>query len=159
MTLAKIKKDDNLRDHLNEFFNTVENFENFRCNIESRDAPPNPDALRIKIVEEYEARNAKDTTEHTEAFYIKRQYVPKENQRKFAKKKDHFQYRCNRCHAFGHRAFECRAPAPVFRESARQIDEDEIYVHEEPIDSTDETHQTMYLARDGDKPYVRFKNH
>ncbi len=33
-----------------------ENFENFRCAMESRDDLPKPEDLRIKIMEEYQAR-------------------------------------------------------------------------------------------------------
>jgi len=39
-------------------------FDNFRCAIESRDELPNPDTLRIKIIEEYDTRR-NDTREYT----------------------------------------------------------------------------------------------
>lgn len=39
------------------FYNLPSSYENFRCAIESRDELPSPETLRIKIVEESEARS------------------------------------------------------------------------------------------------------
>ena len=72
---------EDIRDYPRDFFDTVDKlgenievnsdlltimllyslppaFENFRCAIESRDALPTPEALRIKIVEEADARKS-----------------------------------------------------------------------------------------------------
>jgi hypothetical protein len=47
-------------------------FENFRCAIESRDELPSPEALRVKIVEESDARKneARDTVQN--AMFVKK---------------------------------------------------------------------------------------
>lgn len=75
-----------IREHVNKLFDTVDkleemeieinkdllsimllysmpsNFENFRCAIESRDELPSPQALRVKILEEYETRKNESRT-------------------------------------------------------------------------------------------------
>ena len=84
LTLHKMATTGDVRDHMNEFFDTVDklgdmdikihpdqlaimllyslpaNFENFRCAIESRDVLPTPEALRAKIIEENDARNSSE---------------------------------------------------------------------------------------------------
>ncbi|KAG5323483.1 POLX protein, partial [Pseudoatta argentina] len=79
LTLHRMTDGEEIRDHLRGFFDTVDKlgemeveinpdlltimllyslppaFENFRCAIESRDALPTPEALRIKIIEEADA--------------------------------------------------------------------------------------------------------
>ena len=83
--------DTEVRDYLNEFFDTVdklseigieinpdqlvimvlyslpESFENFRCAIESRDELPAPEALRSKTIEESDARKNDITPNNSEA--------------------------------------------------------------------------------------------
>lgn len=80
LILRKMKDGDNIVDHLNKFMDIVDklgemdininkdllsimllyslpqSFENFRIAIESRDDLPDPDNLRVKIIEEAEAR-------------------------------------------------------------------------------------------------------
>lgn len=80
LILTKMSETDNVRDHLNNFIDTVDklseldiiinddllsimmlyslnpSFENFRVAIESRDDLPKPEQLKIKILEEFEAR-------------------------------------------------------------------------------------------------------
>lgn len=81
LTLHQMDEDGDVRDHVNKFFDAVDklqemnveinsdllaimllyslpkSFENFRCAIETRDDLPTPDTLRIKIIEESDARN------------------------------------------------------------------------------------------------------
>ncbi|CAB0000589.1 unnamed protein product, partial [Nesidiocoris tenuis] len=91
-------KDGNVvRQHLNLFFDAVDKlkdmeieihddllsimmlyslspeFENFRVAIESRDKLPTPYELRIKIIEEADARGNEFRSPNEEAFYGKRQ--------------------------------------------------------------------------------------
>lgn len=47
-------------------------FENFRCAIESRDELPTPEVLRIKIVEEYDARKNEVRGNIQDALLVKR---------------------------------------------------------------------------------------
>jgi len=80
LTLHRMDDQKDIREHLNIFFDTVDKlaemdveinsdlltimllyslpskFENFRCAIESRDNLPTPKALRVKIIEESDAR-------------------------------------------------------------------------------------------------------
>lgn len=80
LTLLKMADGDDVRAHLDDFFDAVDklhdmdvimnqdqltimllyslpaNFENFRIAIESRDDLPTPEILRVKIVEEHDAR-------------------------------------------------------------------------------------------------------
>ena len=82
LTQHKMADGEDMHDHVRCFFDTVDkltemevdmnpdllailllyslpsNFENFRCAIESRDELPTPEALRVKIVEESNARRA-----------------------------------------------------------------------------------------------------
>lgn len=86
LTQQKMKDGDDLKQHLAEFFDAVDKlesmevkihgdllsimllyslpstFENFRCAIESRDTLPDTETLKIKIVEEYNARLRKSET-------------------------------------------------------------------------------------------------
>ncbi|XP_044014006.1 uncharacterized protein LOC122856399 [Aphidius gifuensis] len=84
LILNKMDENQNVREHISEFMSSVDklldmdivinedmlsvmllyslpaSFENFRCAIESRDSLPNPEALKIKILEESDARQVKD---------------------------------------------------------------------------------------------------
>lgn len=53
------------------FYSVPENFENFRCAIELRDELTKPDSLKIKILEEWEARKGKTIYNSQNAYYIK----------------------------------------------------------------------------------------
>jgi protein-tyrosine-phosphatase len=66
----KMREDDDVREHVAKLMDTVgklqgmnieinSSFENFRCPIESRDSLPNVENLKVKIVEENDARNQK----------------------------------------------------------------------------------------------------
>ena len=94
LTLYKMAEGSDVRDHLNEFFDTVDKlaemdiainedlltimllyslpprFENFRCAIESRDALPTPEALRTKIVEENDARKGDSREDTSKAMFV-----------------------------------------------------------------------------------------
>ena len=85
LTLQKMDDSEDVRDHLRLFFDTLDklsemeidinpdlltvmllyslppSFENFRCAIESRDELPSPENLRIKIIEEHDARKKRNT--------------------------------------------------------------------------------------------------
>lgn len=119
LTLYKMGDDEDIQDHLAQFFDAKDklndmgvdihkdltsilllyslpaSFENFRCAIESRDEFPDPDILKIKIVEESNARN----TEDENVSLVKNKSV---------KPVTYFKYKCFKCHRFGHRASECK---------------------------------------------------
>lgn len=129
LVLKKMTAREDVQDHLNNFMDVVDklavmgveihpellsimmlyslpqNYENFRIAIESRDKLPIPDELKIKIIEESEARKNNDIRENAEgAFYSK-------NYRKQGNNSGHFKYRCNKCKKKGHKASECQEKA------------------------------------------------
>lgn len=91
LTVQKMAEGSDVRDHLNQFFDTVDkladmeieinpdlltvmllyslpgSYENFRCAIESRDNLPTPDVMRTKIIEESDARKSSRQTENSDA--------------------------------------------------------------------------------------------
>lgn len=96
ITLSRIKESDNIRTHLAECFDAVnkmkeiglqinedflailllyslpEPFENYRCAMETRDELPKPEILRVKIVEEYESRKAKEESSEQSVLYARK---------------------------------------------------------------------------------------
>lgn len=94
LVLKRMTNDEDIRDHLNNFMDIVDkladmeikippellsimllyslptSFENFRIAIESRDTLPNPDDLKVKILEEYQARNGNEQAESSEAYHF-----------------------------------------------------------------------------------------
>lgn len=124
LILRKMKDSDDTVDHLNKFMDIVDkladmditinkdllsimllyslphSFENFRIAIESRDDLPDPDILKIKIIEEAEARrnvgSTSEENEQQEALYSRQH-----------KKK--FTGECYKCKKKGHRANECKS--------------------------------------------------
>lgn len=143
-TLHRMDDGKDVHDHLREFFDTIDklsemeidinadlltvmllyslppSYENFRCAIESRDELPTPKNLRIKIIEEHNARK-NDTREHVpNAMLVKRQsgkrpYTNKKsgNELKTSSKAEKgskhvpFKYKCHRCGKIGHKAIDC----------------------------------------------------
>lgn len=141
LTLQHLQEGQDVREHLLKFFDAVDklstmgvqinedlltimllyslpaSYENFRCAIESHDKLPSTEALKVKIIEESEARLQKErsTTEAMMAWKgkKKKQYTAKKENSKgssdhqrgesSSKKK----IRCYKCQAEGHKAFEC----------------------------------------------------
>jgi len=133
----KLKEGDDIREFLLKFFDTVDklkdmeieinkdlltilllyslpkNFENFRCAIESRDTLPDPEVLKIKIIEESEARKNSDSQDMSNALIAKRnfksgKYNQQFKEQKWDKKREEtFKYKCHRCRKYGHKASEC----------------------------------------------------
>ena len=90
-----MEEGDDTKEHLDKFFDAVDklgemelkvnddllaimllyslpsSFENFRCAIESRDELPTPDTLRIKILEESQARKGKNSPNPEGAFFAR----------------------------------------------------------------------------------------
>lgn len=148
LLFARMKEGENMMDHLNIFFGTVdklmemeilvaedllsilllysipESYENFRCAIEARDELPSPEALKIKLLEEFNARKEKvvQLNQQTQDAFFTRsggrihQYQHKHGSQKNAgsinnntnntdrQKKP---YKCNFCKKAGHKASDC----------------------------------------------------
>jgi len=147
LTLYRMDDQKDIREHLNIFFDTVDKlaemeveinsdlltimllyslpsrFENFRCAIESRDNLPTPEALRVKIIEESDARKI-DARNISNAMIVKapasckREKNPRrsnERESRNGNRDNHdrkgdkqFKYKCHRCRKIGHKAAECR---------------------------------------------------
>lgn len=137
LTLQRMEEGGDIREHLNKFFDAVDKlcemevtvnpdlltimllyslpntFDNFRCAIESRDVLPTPEALRIKIIEESDARNSDSRNSSQNAMYVEKQQkkwssITKNDGNKF-KKLNKPEIRCYRCKRVGHKANECRS--------------------------------------------------
>ena len=87
-------------------------FENFRCAIESRDELPSPESLRVKVIEESDARKNESRGSLQNAMFAKKNRNPKT--RKGAVNSDNrvnngeFKFRCHRCREIGHKSVDCR---------------------------------------------------
>lgn len=92
-------------------------YENFRIAIESRDQLPTPEQLKIKILEEGEARNQinKDS-EDDNALYVRGNRNKSQKEYRPSTSSEKFKFKCHRCRKYGHKAAECRK-----KEEAAQI--------------------------------------
>lgn len=150
LTLQRMEEGTDVREHLGKFFDAVDKlndmgveinadllaimllyslpstFENFRCAIESRDELPTPEVLRIKILEEYDARKSEVRGNVQDALLVKRKFDFRRNQgrrntesgRNGGGSKDGgskggtseenmFKFKCHRCRKVGHKATDC----------------------------------------------------
>lgn len=155
--LTKHKMTDNgdMREHVNKFFDTVDklnevdvdinpklltvllinslpaSYENFRCAIVSRDALPTPEVMRVKILEESEARKKCLPSAPSNAMIAKKNFHRREridksetekggNSSKPSKSRQGggTTFRCFKCDRVGHKASNCR----TFKQSAANAD-------------------------------------
>lgn len=96
LTYHRMQESDDVREYIQKFFDTVDKlsemdvdinvdllsvmllhslppvFDNFRCAIESRDTLSSPESLRIKIIEESEARKHETRESNSDAMLAKR---------------------------------------------------------------------------------------
>jgi len=155
LILQRMRDDEDVREHLRKFFDAVDklgdmnidvnadllailllyslphSFENFRCAIESRDNLPTPETLRVKIVEESDARsNANGETTNAmmvgKPAYKHRGRNKSENDIRNPKKPDKRSYgskvKCYKCHKFGHKASECRKNSDDEQQTAKSAE-------------------------------------
>jgi transposase InsO family protein len=116
-------------------YSLPDSFENFRCAIESRDHLPTPDVLRVKIIEESNARKtAARGASQNALFSNHKANWRKKNVKKTEKttngensksgtKNDcgNFKYRCYKCKEIGHKAADCKNKD--FRASAKSAED------------------------------------
>ena len=120
LLLQKLDDNGNIRDHLMKFLDAVDklkgmeisinkellailllyslpsSFENFRCAIETRDILPDPDVLKVKILEESESRMQNRQANEPSSVLMARQKVSKPK-KEMLKEKPRFKYRCYKC--------------------------------------------------------------
>lgn len=132
--------DGDVHEHLRNFFDTIDklnemeieinkhlltvmllyslppSYENFRCAIESRDELPDPEMLRVKIVEEHDARKHGNQDKSPNAMLVKKKFgkprnAPQKGDREKCvseQKSEPFKFKCHRCEKVGHKAADCR---------------------------------------------------
>lgn len=109
-----------------------ESFDNFRCAIESRDTLPEPDSLKVKILDENTTRKQRAQNDHSAM--LARKTWEKKKPHSYPKSIDNagnlnkvendgtkgkFKYRCHRCRQIGHKAADC----PNKQQSAAAVDD------------------------------------
>lgn len=136
LTLYRMKDDDDIRDYMSKFFDTVskleamdieinkgllalmllyslpESYENIKCAIELSDELPNLDALKVRILEESDARTQGNRLKvHGTTTARRTQWRPKKQKADRSEKESHeqnkFNIKCYRCHKIGHKLSEC----------------------------------------------------
>jgi len=110
-------------------------FENFRCAIESRDELPTLEVLKLKIIEESEARKneIRAPVQNALAAGEKNHHWHRENKTKQMNNataqndKETRSLRCHRCHKMGHKARYCREKPKGENASAKHTEEVSLY--------------------------------
>lgn len=130
----KLSDDGDVREHLSKFFDTIDKlnamdvemngdlltimllyslpdcFENFRCAIETRDTLPDAESLKIKIIEENDARIRRSDHNEFKAMFAKQNLRGSRNSSNDPGKAKTFKkpkYKCNFCRKQGHKESEC----------------------------------------------------
>uniref|UniRef100_T1IVV4 CCHC-type domain-containing protein n=1 Tax=Strigamia maritima TaxID=126957 RepID=T1IVV4_STRMM len=95
-------------------YSLPQSFENFRCAIESRDDLPKPEILKIKIIEESDARGIEKPKEVVpNAMFAKKPWKrntrgkKNEEEKSNSSKKTTFKFKCHNCRKVGHKAADC----------------------------------------------------
>ncbi|CAK9827482.1 Retrovirus-related Pol polyprotein from transposon TNT 1-94 [Anthophora retusa] len=134
----KMEETQDMRDHVSKFFDTVnklesmdinipqemivilllssipKSYEPLRIAIKSRKELPTPEELKIKLLDEYQARKRSTDIENSEAMLVWKQRkgnIEKKKEKPFQSKTDG-QFKCYRCGKPGHFAKTCRSKLP-----------------------------------------------
>jgi len=137
LTSHRIASNDDIREHIDKFIEIIdklammditihkdlqsamllnslpENYENFRCAIESRDDLPDLENLKIKILEEFETRHQKNIDEHGAMAAKSNQHKALKEFKKNKTEKEAYnskkpnKFKCFECGKIGHRAADC----------------------------------------------------
>lgn len=140
LTLHRMKDDDDIRDYMSKFFDTVskleamnvginkdllaivllyslpESYENIKCAIELSDQLPNLDTLKVKILEENDARTQGNKSKVHGTTTARRAQWKSKKQKADRDEKDSYEQnnsnvKCSRCRKMGHRVPECSTKA------------------------------------------------
>lgn len=146
---------DDAREHIRGFFNAVDklqemeedinqnlltilllyslpsSYDKFQCVIESRDNLPAPETLKIKIIEENDARKSAQGENSSEAilansanhgYHKKLGWKEKKPNIEKGEEKS-FHFKCHKCRKVGHKASECRAKYDKKAGKASKVEE------------------------------------
>jgi len=131
----KLSENDDVQQHVDEFFDVVDklgikvsdelqsiillhslpgSFDNFRCAVESRDALPTPEQLKVKILDESATRKHRDQSDD-HAMIARRGRLnkrkstikPANKSAEDAQPGNTFKFKCHRCRKVGHKAIDC----------------------------------------------------
>lgn len=110
-------------------------FKNFRCAIESQDELPTPEVLKVKVLEESDARNSKVRESTPNALYANNKWKGNFQKKQFGSKTHHTvnrdnekspsescKLRCYRCKTLGHKANKCNSQRRYNQENAGKVD-------------------------------------
>ncbi|GAB1865899.1 Retrovirus-related pol polyprotein from transposon tnt 1-94 [Camponotus japonicus] len=96
-------------------YSLPDSFDNFKCAIETRDTLPDTESLKVKIIEENDARIRKSNHDESNAMYAKNNLKEKSSNNSKAEtnnvktNKKKIVYKCNYCQKKGHKESECFA--------------------------------------------------
>lgn len=138
LIFTRMSSEEGMDEHLNKFFGTIDklkemdiniaddlvtilllysvpdSFENFRCAIEARDVLPDPETLKIKLLEEFQARKGKESTQNQQnALQVKKNKPKFKGEHKIDKgskttiEKEVKPFKCHYCHKRGHKIAQC----------------------------------------------------
>jgi len=155
LILQRMHDGEDIREHLRKFFDAVDklgdmnvdvnadllailllyslpsSLENFRCAIESRDSLPTPEVLRVKIVEEFDARGNTNGSATNAMMVGKPIYKGRGGTKGGNEKRDHrkaekhpsgSKVKCYKCHKFGHKAAECHKNSDDEHQTAKNAE-------------------------------------
>lgn len=89
-------------------YSIPDSYKAFRCAIETRDELPQLETLKIKLIEEAQARKEKLCNTEQGALYTKEaKDQPKGESYRSSNQKYGNKYKCNYCHRMGHKAADC----------------------------------------------------
>ncbi|KAH0819226.1 hypothetical protein GEV33_003565 [Tenebrio molitor] len=134
LILLKMKNGEDMRDHIRNFFDVVDKleemelciindllailllysipdeYETFRIAIETQEKLPQLEALKIKLLEEYEARKRNSKENVSDAMFIsKNPGRPNQPKKSENSKTQRFKFACHTCGKIGHMAKDCRS--------------------------------------------------
>lgn len=146
LTLSKMNDGKDVREHISKMFDIIDKleemsvkidpdlltvmllyslpptFENFSCAIESRDELPTPEVIRIKIIEENDARKNETRSTMQNAMFTKKSWNSNKNKNVNREQENReFKYRCHKCKERVHKASECKAKKAEYTKKSQGV--------------------------------------